>query len=74
LSRRTHKEGAVAQVARAELLETLQRLLEFPAADLKVALSQACDAVAAAVNADKVDVFIHNPQSDCLVAEEHPKT
>lgn len=64
----------MAQVARAELLETLQRLLEFPAADLKVALSQACDAVAAAVNADKVDVFIHNPQSDCLVAEEHPKT
>lgn len=56
------------QVARTELLDTLQRLLEIPAADLKVALSQACDAVAAAVNADKVDAFIYDPQTDCLVA------
>jgi signal transduction histidine kinase len=59
----------MVQAARAELLETLQRLLEIPAADLKVALSQACDAVAAALNADKVDAFIYNPDSDCLVAE-----
>jgi signal transduction histidine kinase len=58
----------VAQVARTDLLETLQRLLEIPAADLKVALSQACDAVAAALNADKVDAFIYQPESDCLVA------
>lgn len=56
------------QVARTELLDTLQRLLEIPAADMKVALSQACDAVAAAVNADKVDAFIYDPQTDCLVA------
>jgi signal transduction histidine kinase len=61
--------GPVAQTARAELLDTLQRLLEIPAADLKVALSQACDAVAAAVNADKVDAFIYDPESDCLVAQ-----
>jgi two-component system, OmpR family, sensor kinase len=58
----------VAQVARTELLETLQRLLEIPAADLKVALTQACDAIAAAVNADKVDAFLYQPESDCLVA------
>jgi signal transduction histidine kinase len=51
-----------------ELLETLQRLLEIPAADLKVALTQACDAVAAALNADKVDAFIYQPERDCLVA------
>ncbi len=37
------------------MLETLQRLLEIPAADLKVALSHACDAVGAALDADKVD-------------------
>ncbi|HET7609340.1 MAG TPA: GAF domain-containing sensor histidine kinase [Gammaproteobacteria bacterium] len=58
----------MAQAARTELLETLQRLLEIPAADLKVALTQACDAIAAAVNADKVDAFIYQPESDCLVA------
>jgi signal transduction histidine kinase len=51
-----------------ELLETLQRLLEIPAADLKVALTQACDAVAAALNADKVDAFVYEPERDCLVA------
>src|SRR5436190_4201192 len=51
-----------------ELLETLQRLLEIPAADLKVALSQACDAVAAALAADKVDAFVYEPERDCLVA------
>jgi signal transduction histidine kinase len=51
-----------------ELLDTLQRLLEIPAADLKTALSQACDAVAAALNADKVDAFMYDPQKDCLVA------
>ena len=59
----------MVQAAHARLLETLQRLLEIPAADLKVALSQACDAVAAAVNADKVDAFIYEPQSDCLIAQ-----
>ena len=58
----------MAQVARMELLDTLQRLLEIPAADLKTALSQACDAVAAALNADKVDAFMYDPQKDCLVA------
>jgi signal transduction histidine kinase len=62
------EEVPVVQVARTELLDTLQRLLEIPAADMKVALSQACDAVAAAVNADKVDAFIYDPQTDCLVA------
>ena len=59
----------MAQVARTELLDTLQRLLEIPAADMKVALTQACDAVAAALGADKVDAFIYDPQSDCLVAQ-----
>jgi two-component system, OmpR family, sensor kinase len=59
----------VTEVARTDLLETLQRLLEIPAADLRVALTQACDAVAAAVNADKVDAFMYDPERDCLVAE-----
>jgi two-component system, OmpR family, sensor kinase len=51
------------------MLETLQRLLEIPAADMKVALSHACDAVGAALNADKVDAFLYDPSSDSLIAE-----
>jgi two-component system OmpR family sensor kinase len=59
----------VARAAGAALLETLERLLEIPAGDLKVALSHACDAVAAALHADKVDAFLYRPESDSLVAE-----
>ena len=55
--------------ANATLLETLKRLLDIPAADLKVALSLACDAVAAAVHADKVDAFLYDAERDCLVAD-----
>jgi two-component system OmpR family sensor kinase len=51
------------------MLETLQRLLEIPAADMKAALSHACDAVGEALNADKVDAFLYDPSSDSLIAE-----
>jgi light-regulated signal transduction histidine kinase (bacteriophytochrome) len=46
------------------VLDTLQRLLEIPAADVKVVLPQACDAVAAALDANKVDAFMYDSQSD----------
>jgi two-component system, OmpR family, sensor kinase len=59
----------MAEDANATLLETLKRLLDIPAADMKVALSLACDAVAAAVHADKVDAFLYDPERDCLVAQ-----
>jgi signal transduction histidine kinase len=54
--------------ARSRLLDTLQRLLEAPAADLTVALSHAADAIAQALNADKVDAFLYDPGRDSLVA------
>ena len=50
------------------LLETLERLLEIPAADLKVALTQACDVVAKATGADKVDAFLYDAPRDSLHA------
>jgi signal transduction histidine kinase len=53
---------------RARLLETLERLLQSPAADLQVALSHAADAVAHALRADKVDAFLHDPTRESLVA------
>jgi hypothetical protein len=59
----------MAEDANATLLETLKRLLDIPGADLKVALSLACDAVAAAVHADKVDAFLYDSARDCLVAD-----
>jgi two-component system, OmpR family, sensor kinase len=50
------------------LLDTLERLLEIPSADLATALALACDAVAAAARADKVDAFILDPSKNSLVA------
>jgi two-component system, OmpR family, sensor kinase len=50
------------------LVETLERLLALPAADLKVSLTQACDIIAASLDADKVDAFLYDESRDCLVA------
>ena len=50
------------------LLETLQRLLSIQAPELRSSLDQASDLVATALNADKVDVFLYEAQSDSLVA------
>src|SRR5690242_6454416 len=49
-------------------LDTLQRLLEMPATDLKTALTQAADTLADVTGADKVDAFIFDPSRDSLVA------
>jgi two-component system, OmpR family, sensor kinase len=50
------------------LLETLERLLELPSADLKTTLSFASDLVADATGADKVDAFLYDSRRDSLVA------
>src|SRR6266536_2875040 len=49
-------------------LETLQRLLSIQAHELRPALDQACNLVAEALRADKIDVFIYEQESDSLVA------
>jgi two-component system, OmpR family, sensor kinase len=59
----------MAREANKALLGTLEQLLQIPAAHLKIALSHACDAVAAALHADKVDAFLYDDERDCLVAE-----
>lgn len=50
------------------LLETLEKLLEMTAAEQRIALVQACDLVATALNADKVDAFLYDDARDSLVA------
>jgi DNA-binding CsgD family transcriptional regulator len=50
------------------LLETLERLLGIQAPELHLSLDQASDLIAMALNADKVDVFLYEAQSDSLVA------
>ena len=47
---------------------TLQRLLEIPALTLKDAMNEASDLLDEAVGADKVDVFLYEPEIDSLVA------
>ena len=49
-------------------VETLERLLALPAADLKVSLGQASDIMAATLDADKVDAFLYDESRDSLVA------
>ena len=53
---------------RVRALETLEHLLAMPSADLGQTLTQACDLVAQAVRADKVDIFIYQPAKDTLLA------
>jgi two-component system, OmpR family, sensor kinase len=50
------------------LLASLEQLLEISSSDLEGALTHACDIVAAALRADKVDAFLHDPAKDTLVA------
>ena len=50
------------------LLETLEKLLEIPSAELDTALTRACNAVADALHADKVDAFLYNQSKHTLVA------
>jgi two-component system, OmpR family, sensor kinase len=54
---------------RQRLLMTLERLLSIQALDLKGALDQASQLVGEALGADKVDVFLHDPTIESLVAE-----
>jgi len=50
------------------LLETLQRLLGVQAVEMRPMLDEASSLVAAALAADKVDVFLYEAASDSLVA------
>ena len=50
------------------LLKTLQRLLSIHTPELRPALNQASSLVAEALDADKIDVFLHESESDTLVA------
>jgi signal transduction histidine kinase len=50
------------------LLGTLEKLLAIPSAELDIALTHACNAVAEALNADKVDAFLYDESRDSLVA------
>lgn len=54
--------------ASVRALETLESLLEIPAANLETALSKACDLTAAALGADKVDAFVYDASRASLVA------
>jgi two-component system, OmpR family, sensor kinase len=50
------------------LLGTLERLLAVPASEPGAALTHACNAVAEALRADKVDAFLYDESRDSLVA------
>ncbi|HEV2656370.1 MAG TPA: GAF domain-containing protein, partial [Ktedonobacteraceae bacterium] len=70
------KEGEMNQTANEHqgdrkqdrLLPTLERLLSIEATELDVALNEAALLVADALGAEKVDVFLHDPTVDTLIA------
>jgi two-component system, OmpR family, sensor kinase len=49
-------------------LDTLEQLLALPAADLVSTLTQACNLIAKALRADKVDAFLYDEKRASLVA------
>jgi len=50
------------------LLATLERLLDVQPTDLKGAMDEAATLLAEVLGTDKVDAFLHEPQTDTLVA------
>jgi len=50
------------------LLETLQRVLSIQDLDLRGALTQACNQIADALGADKIDIFLYEAEGETLVA------
>jgi two-component system, OmpR family, sensor kinase len=57
-----------SEAIQERLLGTLEKLLAIPSAELESALTHACNAVAEALNADKVDAFLYDDSRDSLVA------
>ena len=51
-----------------KLLDTLEQLLSIEATDLKGALDQAADRLSEALGAEKIDISLHDPAVDTLVA------
>jgi signal transduction histidine kinase len=62
------RDAGGAGIGRDRLLGTLEQLLAIEATDLKGALERASDLITAAMGSDKVDVFLHDPSIDSLVA------
>ena len=50
------------------LLATLQQLLEIEATDLRTVMEQASNLVSQTLHVDKIDVFLHDRETDTLVA------
>lgn len=61
-------ETATGEPRREQLLGTLTQLLALPATSVRATLMAACNCVAAALEADKVDAFLHEPAHESLVA------
>jgi signal transduction histidine kinase len=59
---------AGANIGQNRLLGTLERLLAIEATELRSALNQSADLLIGALGAEKIDVSVHEPSTDTLVA------
>jgi two-component system, OmpR family, sensor kinase len=63
-----HPEPGADGAIRGRVLDTFESLLALPSAELPSTLAHACDLVASALRADKVDAFLFDPAKASLVA------
>jgi two-component system, OmpR family, sensor kinase len=68
MATRKDPELADGGLGRGRLLDTFESLLALPSAELSSTLAHACDLVAAALRADKVDAFLFDPAKATLFA------
>ncbi|WP_437591694.1 GAF domain-containing sensor histidine kinase [Sorangium sp. So ce1000] len=66
--------GKEASSREGRLMVTLERLLELPAADLRQSLNQASELLVRALGADKIDIFLLDPEQNTLRALGTSKT
>lgn len=61
-------DTSIEPVERGRLLAVLERMFEIQATDVSTALSRAAEMVVEALNVDKIDIFLYEPESATLVA------
>lgn len=61
-------DKAVGETSERRLLWTLEQILQIDSTDLHNMMDRASDLISSALRADKVDIFLHDPSNNSLIA------